>query len=117
LPLARSSEICGNLPAQNLQPSKETEVHVEKYPEFHRVRPAAPMSPDERYNSSFTALPKEPPGEEIEYGEMTEREARESGYINDSGRAVEITRKDIKGSPTNAFTDIGAGRSGVVKHK
>jgi hypothetical protein len=92
-------------------------VDVEKNPELHKAKPAAPMSPDERYNSSFTALPKEPPDEEIEYGDMSEKDARDSGYIDSDGRAVELTRKDIKGSPTNAFTDIGAGRSGVVKHE
>jgi len=43
-------------------------------------------------------------------------DAKESGYIGKSGKAVSIAKPDVEGSPTGAFTDVGAGRSSVVKH-
>jgi hypothetical protein len=33
------------------------------------------------------------------------------------GHAVSMAKKDVKGSPTGAYTDIGAGRSSVVISK
>lgn len=80
--------------------------------------PAIPMSPDERYDSMFTALPEDFAADvDLEYGEMNEADARASGYVDQDGNAVSLARKDIKGNPTGAFTDIGEGRSGVVKRK
>jgi hypothetical protein len=39
-----------------------------------------------------------------------------SGYIGRDGKAVSMARRDVEGSPTGAYTDIGAGRSSVVRH-
>ncbi len=91
---------------------------MEKNPSLiHKPAPAAPMSPDERLNASFTAIPHDALDEEIEYGDMNEKDARESGYTDAEGHAIARARKDVHGSPTNAFTDIGAGRSSAVKRK
>lgn len=49
--------------------------------------------------------------------EANERDARISGYTDENGKAVDRAKPDVKGSPTGAFTDIGAGRSSVVKHR
>ena len=51
------------------------------------------------------------------YGEMNERDAKISGYTDENGHAVSMAKHDVKGSPTGSFTDIGAGRSSVVKKK
>lgn len=53
---------------------------------------------------------------QIEFGEANEDEAREAGYIGEDGKAVDMAKPDKEGSPTGAFTDIGAGRSSVVHH-
>lgn len=53
----------------------------------------------------------------LEYGEMNEDDARESGYTDSEGHAVSMAKKDVKGDPTGAFTDIGAGRSSAVQPK
>lgn len=42
-------------------------------------------------------------------------DAKESGYVGKNGKAVSMAKPDVVGSPTGAFTDIGAGRSSVVK--
>ena len=42
-------------------------------------------------------------------------DAKVSGYVGKNGKAVSMARQDVEGSPTGAFTDIGAGRSSVVK--
>lgn len=42
-------------------------------------------------------------------------EARISGYVGKNGKAVSMAKPDVQGSPTGAFTDLGAGRSSVVK--
>jgi hypothetical protein len=80
------------------------------------------------FNGNFTAKPKprpvitepllnsEGPSEEMEYGEMNLEDAIESGYTDEEGHAIEIAKPDKEGSPTGAYTDIGAGRSSVVKH-
>ena len=75
------------------------------------------MSPDESLNSNLTAAPHDAPDELIDYGDMNERDARLSGYTDSEGHAVSMARKDVKGHPTNALTDIGAGRSSVVRHR
>lgn len=77
-------------------------------------------SPDDSFNGNLTAIPKSLDSEEtpMEYGEMNEEEARETGYVGKDGRAVEMAKPNIEGSPTGALTDVGAGRSSVVhKHK
>lgn len=77
-------------------------------------------------NSNLTAIPKGAASvdeaaanpdliaSEIEFGSMNEEDARESGYIAKNGKAVSKARKSKKGSPTGAYTDIGAGRSSAV---
>lgn len=53
----------------------------------------------------------------LEYGEMNEADARASGYTDEQGHAVSMAKKDVKGIPTGALTDIGAGRSSAVHHE
>ncbi|WP_374030148.1 hypothetical protein [Bdellovibrio bacteriovorus] len=48
-------------------------------------------------------------------GRASERKARASGYTNKEGKAVDLAKKDVPGSPTGALTDIGAGRSSAVR--
>jgi hypothetical protein len=76
-------------------------------------------------NDGFTAQPTPVPGvsqaaSEVEtafdYGDMNEDDAKASGYTDKKGHAKSMAKPDVKGSPTGAFTDIGAGRSSVVKH-
>lgn len=43
-------------------------------------------------------------------------DAKASGYVGKNGKAVSMAKPDVVGSPTGAFTDIGAGRSSVVRH-
>lgn len=78
--------------------------------------------------NNYTAIPKSMNSEaiasgdadlvenQIEFGEANEQEAREAGYIGEDGKAVDMAKPDTKGSPTGAYTDIGAGRSSVVHH-
>ncbi|KHD89209.1 MAG: hypothetical protein OM95_05185 [Bdellovibrio sp. ArHS] len=54
------------------------------------------------------------PSHRMNYGKMNEHDARASGYTNKQGHAVDMAKPDVKGSPTGALTDIGAGRSSVV---
>lgn len=82
----------------------------------------------EDFNGDLSAMPKrnqldshnstdkELSGKKLDYGDMNLADAKRSGYTDRKGRAVEMTRRDRPGSPTGAFTDIGAGRSSVVKH-
>ncbi len=84
--------------------------------------------PTDSLNAGFTAIPKgatsadeasadpELVASPMEFGTMNERDARESGYIGKNGRAISKSRADKRGSPTGAYTDIGAGRSSVVVH-
>jgi hypothetical protein len=77
-------------------------------------------------NGAYTAIPKQKNSaaletgdvdlieEKMEFGKASEREARECGYVGADGKAVEMAKQDVKGSPTGAYTDIGAGRSSVV---
>jgi hypothetical protein len=51
----------------------------------------------------------------IDYGKMNEKDAQESGYTDQNGHAVSLAKKDKPGSPTGAYTDVGAGRSSVVQ--
>jgi hypothetical protein len=44
-------------------------------------------------------------------------DAKALGYVGADGKAVSMAKPDVKGSPTGAYTDIGAGRSSVVKHR
>lgn len=70
-------------------------------------------------NNHFTAIPREvdaPSEENAEFLEpASEESARELGYTDENGKAVAIARADKKGHPTDAYTDIGEGRSSVVK--
>lgn len=78
-------------------------------------------------NGNFTAIPKdmESAGEAsadadlvatpMDFGDMNEADARESGYTDAEGRAVDMAKSDTEGSPTGALTDVGHGRSSVVK--
>jgi hypothetical protein len=43
------------------------------------------------------------------------KDAKTSGYTDENGKAVSKAKSDKEGSPTGAFTDIGEGRSSVVK--
>jgi hypothetical protein len=85
--------------------------------------------PADSLNANLTAIPKGAASADeasadpdlvaspMEFGTMNERDARESGYIGKNGKAVSKSRKNKKGSPTGAYTDIGAGRSSAVTHK
>jgi hypothetical protein len=78
----------------------------------------APLGPDESVNSGFSAIPKpDPEAEEnaFDYGPASEADARASGYTDKHGQAIERARPDVPGSPTGAYTDIGAGRSSVTR--
>lgn len=78
-------------------------------------------------NGNYTAIPKDTErasdasadadlaATPMDFGEMNERDARESGYTDEDGEAVDLAKKDIEGSPTGALTDVGHGRSGAVK--
>ena len=86
--------------------------------------PKVDMAGEESINGNFTAIPKstnsldaDAADSGVDFGEMNEADARESGYTDADGEAVELARPDIEGSPTGAFTDLGAGRSGVVHKK
>lgn len=85
-------------------------------------RPATALSQEDSFNAGLTAIPKDLATDvdgletPIEFGEMNEDDARESGYIDKNGHAVSLAKEDVPGSPTGAYTDIGAGRSSVV-HK
>jgi hypothetical protein len=86
---------------------------------------AFPAAAEENFNGNFTAIPKDvtvPSDADVmeagvDYGEMNESDARESGYVGPNGTAVEKARGDVEGSPTGAYTDVGAGRSSVVHKK
>lgn len=86
-----------------------------------------PTSPNQRLNGNLTAQPKDIPqidqgaadaemGPAMDYGEMNLKDAKESGYTDENGNAVDKAKPDVTGSPTGAYTDIGAGRSGTVIH-
>lgn len=89
----------------------------------------SPATSEDSLNADFSAIPKkhhpeahlptdkELSGKKLDYGDMTLADAKRSGYTDRKGHAVEMTKKDRPGSPTGAYTDIGAGRSSVVKHE
>lgn len=78
-------------------------------------------------NGPLTARPKtggvapesleaaEGPAAHVDYGEMNLEDAIESGYTDEEGHAIDMAKDDKEGSPTGAWTDIGAGRSSVVR--
>jgi hypothetical protein len=87
-----------------------------------------PEMPEDTFNGTYSAMPT-PAGTPnintgadqqddtvLDFGEMNEEDAIESGYTDKNGKAIGKTRKDKVGSPTGAYTDIGAGRSSVVHH-
>lgn len=58
--------------------------------------------------------------DDIEYKKMKYRkanleDAKISGYTDENGNAIEMAKPDVKGHPTGALTDVGAGRSSVAK--
>ena len=74
---------------------------------------------DSKESPTFIPSAKQNPGPtQMDYPEMNEQDAKISGYTDRKGQAVDMAKKNVKGSPTGAYTDIGAGRSSVVKdHK
>jgi len=86
-----------------------------------------PMSPNQRLNGNLTAQPKDIPQVDegaadtemgaavAENSEMKAQDAKESGYTDDKGQAISKAKPDVKGRPTGAFTDVGAGRSSAVR--
>jgi hypothetical protein len=91
--------------------------------------PSDKEMPKDSFNANYTAIPKETtPADKasedpdvvdnnIEYGKMNVRDAKESGYINEKGKAVSKAKRHAHDSPTGAYTDIGEGRSSVVRHR
>jgi hypothetical protein len=51
----------------------------------------------------------------LDYGNMNLKDAEISGYTDEKGRAVSKSKPEVEDSPTGALTDLGAGRSSVVK--
>lgn len=96
---------------------KTTDVETQKLPKV----------PDDSFNGTYTAQPRADIHDEHlatdpnfveespEYGEMSLRDAQLSGYTDKDGKAVSRAKKDINGHPTGAYTDIGHGRSSVVR--
>ncbi len=82
----------------------------------------------ERIDGNVTAKPKDMADvadvivnedlstESLDFGEMNLEDAQISGYTDEEGNAVSKALPDVEGSPTGALTDIGAGRSSVVRH-
>ncbi len=69
-----------------------------------------------QWTPAFIPTSQQNPGPtRIASPEMNAEDAVTSGYTDKKGHAVSRAKKDVKGSPTGAFTDIGAGRSSVVK--
>jgi hypothetical protein len=87
------------------------------------------QNPNETFNSNFTAIPKDATSEDvasvdpdvvannIDFGEMNLEDAKASGYTDENGNAVDMAKKTHKKEEdsTGAFTDVGEGRSSVVK--
>ncbi len=96
---------------------KTTDVETQKLPQV----------PDDSFNGNYTAQPRADIHDEHlatdpnfveespEYGEMSLRDAQLSGYTDIDGKAVSRAKKDVDGHPTGAYTDIGHGRSSVVR--
>ncbi len=85
-----------------------------------------PKTADDTFNGNLTAQPqgvsshKRPPDfdpneKNLDYGEASLHDAKISGYTDRRGHAVSMAKDDVEGSPTGAFTDIGAGRSSAVR--
>lgn len=101
------------------------EGRKQSHHEFIR-KPLEPLRPEESFDENLTAKSSDAltAGDvganadlvsgAIEYGDMNTADAKESGYIDESGKAVSKARRDKPGSPTGAYTDIGAGRSSAV---
>lgn len=51
----------------------------------------------------------------MKYRKANLEDAKISGYTDENGQAIEMAKPDVKGHPTGALTDVGAGRSSVVK--
>jgi hypothetical protein len=75
------------------------------------------ISPNDSFNADLDAQPKEnrPVQDATDVStEMNLEDAKESGYTDENGKAVSMAKKDVIGSPTGAYTDIGIGRSSAV---
>lgn len=83
--------------------------------------------PNDTFNNNLSARPKSTSDginietdasieDQVDFGEMNLEDAVESGYVNEDGKAVSTAKSDVTGSPTGAYTDIGAGRSSAVHH-
>jgi hypothetical protein len=81
--------------------------------------------PNDTFNNNLSARPKSTSEEvdvdseasiedQVDFGEMNLEDAKTSGYVGEDGQAVSKARTDVMGSPTGAYTDIGAGRSSAV---
>lgn len=68
-------------------------------------------------NKPITAQPHTPPEPDRDNRPANLEDAKISGYTDEKGHAVSKARKDRVGSPTGAYTDIGAGRSSAVHKK
>jgi hypothetical protein len=79
------------------------------------------MKRDGSFNQGLTAQPKSRVSEEEITPFDTEhaniKTAQESGYTDKKGHAKGMAKTDVLGHPTGAYTDVGAGRSSVVKPK
>ena len=70
-------------------------------------------------NGDLTAKPHNRVQDQMETmfdaGPANLEDAKLSGYTDAHGNAVDMARPNIEGHHTGAYTDIGAGRSSVVK--
>lgn len=89
-----------------------------------KEKKSSPM-PEDTFNGNYSAIPTaaDTPNivtstdqnpDAVEFGDMNEEDAVESGYTDKNGNAVSSAKPDVEGHPTGAYTDIGAGRSSVV---
>lgn len=84
--------------------------------------------PNDTFNNNLSARPKSTLDgmdvdsdasieDQVDFGGASEEEAQASGYTDQDGNAVSKAKPDVEGSPTGAYTDIGAGRSSAVHPK
>jgi hypothetical protein len=95
-----------------------------KTTQYKEVPPSAEETLNENLSARPGAVPEFPgnaesemKGSDVEFGEMNLEDAKESGYTDEEGNAISLAKKDRQGSPTGAFTDIGAGRSSAVRSR
>lgn len=68
-------------------------------------------------NKNFNVHPKKKlhNNRPLEASEANEQDAKDLGYTDETGKAVSKSKSGSGGSPTGAYTDIGVGRSSVVR--